>query len=80
MKARLMFAEADFHPQWEPRVGESDLIADLELEVLWGVMAHGDEVILDSARAALLDRLSDPGQIRYRQAVMSDCLANPEAV
>jgi len=75
-----MHPDSDFHAQWEPQVGEEDLIADLELGVLWQAMAAGDEVILESARTALLDRLTNPAQIRYRQAVLDDCLANPDTV
>ena len=80
MKARLMFSDADFRAQWEPQLGESDLIADLELDVLWQAMAQGDDVILESVRTAFLDRLTDPTKIRYRQAVLADCIANPEIV
>ncbi len=35
VKARLMFAERDLSATREPRVGEQDLIDDLELETLW---------------------------------------------
>jgi DNA mismatch repair ATPase MutS len=75
-----MFADRDWHTSREPRIGEADLIADLELEVLWAAMAHDDPVVLESVRTALLDGLTDPAQIRYRQAVLSDCLANPTVV
>lgn len=80
MKARLMFPGADFRTEWEPQVGEGDLVADLELNVLWQTMAQGDDVILESARTAILDRLTDPDGIRYRQAILADCLAHPEIV
>jgi hypothetical protein len=75
-----MFAERDFQVDRQPRAGEDDLIADLELNTLWAAMAHGDEVILASTRAAMLDVLADPQQIHYRQAVLADCLSNPEVV
>ena len=45
MRARLMFADRDVRGDREPRVGEKDLIADLELETLWAAMAQGDAVI-----------------------------------
>jgi MutS domain V len=80
VKARLMFADSDFQAQREPQVGEEDLVADLELEVLWQAMAQDDAVILASARSAILDRLTAPEQIRYRQAILEDCIANPEIV
>jgi DNA mismatch repair ATPase MutS len=75
-----MFAESDLRLEREPRVGEEDVIADLELGTLWEAMALGDEIILSSARAAILDGLTSIEQIRYRQAVLADCLGNPEVV
>jgi MutS domain V len=75
-----MFTEREYATDRQPRVGEADLIADLELNTLWATMADGDQVILESSRAALLEPLTRPAQIRYRQAVLADCLANPEVI
>jgi len=75
-----MFADRDVPRRREQRVGEDDLIADLELETLWAAMAHRDTIILDSTRAAMLDGLTDTDQIRYRQAVLDDCLARPDVI
>ena len=80
MKARLMFTDRDFVVEREPRACEQDLIADLGLETLWEAMAQGDEVVLASSRVAILDGLVAPDVIRYRQAVVRDCLANPGVV
>lgn len=62
------------------RVGESDLIQDLELETIWNAMAAGDGLVYVSARSAMLASLATVDQIRYRQAVLSDCLAQPDVV
>jgi ABC-type hemin transport system ATPase subunit len=75
-----MFADRDRRGEREPRVGEEDLIADLELATLWAAMARGDSVIHESARLALLDGLTDLEQIRYRQAVLADCLRRPDVI
>jgi MutS domain V len=75
-----MFADRDFRASHKQGVGEEDLIADLELETLWAAMAQGDGIILQSVRAALLDVLTDPDQIRYRQAVLADCVRRPDVV
>jgi len=80
VKAHLMFADRDWSTSREPWVGEEDVIADLDLETLWSAMAQGDRVALESARAALLDGLRDPDEIRYRQAALDDCVANAEVV
>jgi MutS domain V len=80
MRARLMFADRDVRGKREPRAGEEDLIADLELETLWAAMAQGDAVIAAAARSAMLDGLTEPEMIRYRQAVLRDCLARPDVI
>lgn len=67
-------------PQPAERVGERDMINDLELERLWNAMAQGDAIVYASARTAFLARLETVGQIRYRQAVLTDCLAQPDIV
>jgi MutS domain V len=56
------------------------LIQDLELETLWNAMAGGDEFLYETAKRAVLSGLEDPAEIRYRQAVLADCLAHPELV
>ena len=80
MRARLMFADRERRGEREQRVGEDDLIADLELETVWAAMAQGDPVIHESARSAMLDGLTDLEQIRYRQAVLADCLRRPDVI
>ncbi|HTS95856.1 MAG TPA: hypothetical protein VMI33_04480, partial [Streptosporangiaceae bacterium] len=80
MKALLMFTDRDFQVAREPRAGEEDLIQDLELNVVWDAMALGDGVVRESARSAMLSGLATPEQIRYRQAVLTDCLRQPAVV
>lgn len=70
----------DNAPRPPGRVGQSDMINDLELEHLWGAMSMGDALVYASARTALLTGLETVEQIRYRQDVLSDCLAQPEVV
>jgi hypothetical protein len=80
MRPRLLFADREPRREREPRAGEADLIADLELGVVWDAMAQGDGVIAAAVRAAMLDGLLDPDAIRYRQGVLADCLAHPAVV
>lgn len=80
MKTRLMFDDRDFQLEHKERVGEQDLIADLELATLWDAMAVGDELVNASARTAMLAGLTTVDQIRYRQAVLTDCLRQPAVV
>ena len=53
---------------------------DLGLSVIWRTMAAGDEFVLEASRRCVLAGLDDPDAIRYRQAALQDCLANPELV
>jgi DNA mismatch repair ATPase MutS len=80
VRARLLFADRDRDSEREPRTGEEDVIGDLELETLWAAMARQDPVIYESSRSAILEGLTDPEQIRYRQDVVADCLAEPDVV
>jgi DNA mismatch repair ATPase MutS len=80
VKTLLMFADRDFQVARELRACEEDLIQDLELDTVWDAMALGDSVVRDSARSAMLSGLATPGQIRYRQAVLTDCLQQPAVV
>ncbi|MCQ9163942.1 hypothetical protein [Arthrobacter sp. STN4] len=67
-------------PVEKPPVGQRDLIQDFELETLWHAMALDDLVVYVSARTAMLAGLGSVEQIRYRQAVFADCLAQPDVV
>jgi len=57
-----------------------DLIADLELETLFGAMAQGDRFLHDVAQKALLTSLDKPEAILYRHDVLADCLRQPDVV
>lgn len=63
-----------------PPVHAPELIQDLGLAALLNTMAAGDAFLLETARIAMLGSLGDVGAIRYRQAILRDCLANPAAV
>jgi hypothetical protein len=57
------------------------LAQDLELQLLLQAMARGDEFVLQVARHAILaGTRNDVATILYRQAVLKDCLAQPDIV
>jgi hypothetical protein len=70
--------DADLARRLSP--AEEDLLADLELPRLLAVMAGGDRLVADVCSALLLSPLPDAAGIRYRQAVLRDCLARPAAL
>lgn len=80
MKAFLMHRDQDFVTQPPVLSNEADLRQDLELDTLMSAMADGDKRIFEVARIALLYQLTTPAEIEYRQAALTDCLANPDAV
>lgn len=77
MKAFLMFKDRDSDPKQPSPANETDLIQDLELKTLLNAMAQGDQFLLDICRKAILCGSNSPEEIRYRQDVLRDCLANP---
>lgn len=59
---------------------EADLTRDLGLDTLFAAMARGDIFLSSVARTVVLSSLTDPAEIRYRQQILADCLAQPTAV
>ncbi|VBB09763.1 Hypothetical protein LUCI_5061 [Lucifera butyrica] len=80
MKAFLMYKDQDFDLQQGLPANEQALTQDLELNTLFNAMALGDQFLFDVARKAILSGLSDLDAIRYRQAILKDCLKNPAVV
>lgn len=78
MKAFLMHEDSDFRV--ELPANADDLIADLELEVLFTAMAGGDPFLFEVAKCAVLSTLTDAGSILYRQTMLRDCIANPALI
>lgn len=80
MKVLLLHPDRDFDPKAPLPPNQAALVQDLELETLFQSMARGDKFLYQTARQALLSSLRDPAEIRYRQAILQDCLEHPEVV
>ena len=80
MKAHLLFADQDLDLDAAEPAHAGDLMADLELDTLLAAMAGGDDSIRAVARAVLLQPLTDPAAIGYRQAALADCLRHQDEV
>jgi hypothetical protein len=74
MKAFLMYENADFDRERPPPWNESAVVQDLGLDALFQAMAGGDEFLRAVARQAVLASTPDVDTIRYRQAILGDCL------
>jgi len=70
----------DFDLAADPPPLSADLAQDLELGTLWNAMAAGDQFLYDVAQRAVLNGLTGPEAIRYRQGALADCLASPAVV
>jgi DNA mismatch repair ATPase MutS len=80
MKAFLLYQDQDFDLQQPFPPQAQALIQDLELNTLFNAMALGDAFIFEVAKKAVLSSLTDLDTIRYRQAILQDCLNNPSIV
>ncbi|MBO0707869.1 MAG: DNA mismatch repair protein MutS [Candidatus Dormibacteraeota bacterium] len=80
MKTRLLFSDRDLeaNPPAPPQGG--DLVRDLQLPPVLGVMAGSDSTVEEVCRAVVLNGLTDHAQIRYRQEVLRDCLTAPSTI
>jgi MutS domain V len=74
MKVFLMHADRDFDFGKALPANAQTLMQDLELETPLRAMAAGDQALYEVAQRALLSGLTDPGEIMYRQQVLSDCI------
>lgn len=75
-----MHPDRDFSPRTQVRLSEQAVVEDLELETLFSAMAHGDAVIAEVAREAVLASVTDIDTILYRQAILNDCIENAEVI
>jgi len=69
-----MYRDRDFDPAQPPRPRSDALIQDLELATLYAAMSRGDKFLDEVARKAMLASSTDLDVIRYRQAILTDCL------
>ena len=72
-----MHRDRDFDLEAALPPNSEALIQDLELNVLFNAMALGDGHVFAAARSAVLQVLRDEEDVRYRQDVLRDVLANP---
>ncbi|GAA3567384.1 DNA mismatch repair protein MutS [Amycolatopsis ultiminotia] len=80
MKVFLLHGDRDGAPDASPPPNRHDLTQDLELDTLFDAMAAEDEFLRDIVPRVVFASLSEPEEIRYRQQVLADCVANPAVV
>ncbi len=77
MKAFLMYRDRDFDLGAPLAPNSEALIQDLELNVLFDAMAQGDKYVYEVVSKAILQILQKEDEVRYRQDILRDVLANP---
>jgi DNA mismatch repair ATPase MutS len=80
MKAFLLYPGQDFDLQGHQPANAQTLIQDLELGTLFEAMSLGDEFLFGVAKTAVLSSIGDTATIRYRQAILQDCIDNADLV
>lgn len=80
MKAFLLYRDRDFDPQQPAPPQAQALQDDLALETLLAAMAPDDPFRRNVARAVVLTSVVDLDTLRYRQAILQDCLRHPEVI
>jgi hypothetical protein len=80
VKAHLLYQDRDFDVAAELPPNQADLIQDLELGAVLQTMAARDKFLLDISTRVMLAGLDDPDDIRYRQQILADCIAEPEVI
>ncbi|MDN5796537.1 MAG: hypothetical protein L0H79_12385 [Intrasporangium sp.] len=79
MKPRLLFSDEGLNPL-EPSTQSVDLVRDRGLTPILDAMAADDPYLRDVAVRVLLADPLTPEQVVYRQEVLDDCLAQPDAI
>jgi hypothetical protein len=80
MKVFLAYRDRDLDLAAELPPNADALTEDLGLQIIFSAMGAGDRFLVDVARSGVLNGLDDVDAIRYRQAVLADCLAQPAIV
>jgi hypothetical protein len=80
VKAHLLYRDADFDVTADLPGHSDDLIQDLELATVLQAMAAGDKFLYDISTRVTLASLTGPADIRYRQHILADCIAQPEII
>jgi hypothetical protein len=80
VRPHLLYSNDEFPAGPPPAHRWQWLVADLGLGEVFDAMSGGDQYLHSVASAVVLTSLTQPTDIAYRQAVLSDCLAATETI
>jgi len=75
-----MYRDRDVDPDAALPWDADALIQDLELDTLFDAMAGGDAFVRAVVVRSVLDSLDDLDDIAYRQAIVADCIRQPDVI
>lgn len=78
MNVRLLYEHSEYG-QNNASMNKSEVVQDLNLDIIFKFMARNDKYIYKTVRAVMTDCLTEAGTILYRQAIMMDCIEHYEA-
>jgi hypothetical protein len=80
VKAHLLYRDRDLDVTAGLPANSDDLVQDLELTGVLEAMAAGDKFLFDISARVMLSSLTDPADVRYRQQILADCIAEPGVI
>ncbi|MGB8383019.1 MAG: hypothetical protein WCG47_17530 [Dermatophilaceae bacterium] len=80
MKTHLLFPDRDPRTEDALDAPSEALVRDLGLDTLFETMSSGDPFLREVASRTVLTPLTNIQDIRWRQAVLQDCLGHPQAI
>ncbi|BAB59815.1 DNA mismatch repair protein [MutS] [Thermoplasma volcanium GSS1] len=80
MNVDLLFNDTDGRVNESVPWNSNDLEKDLDLEILYNVMAGKDTYVFDVCRRTILNSVNDKSTIIYRQDVLKDAIRNQNII
>ncbi|MGC8562933.1 MAG: MutS-related protein [Thermoplasmata archaeon] len=80
LSSKLLFIDRDFDATQSLPTDSSELIIDLGLHQIFEIMAKGDKRIKDVSQKIVLNSISEPAEIKYRQDAVKDSLKNRDSI
>lgn len=73
MKVCLLYEDWENRPK-PVSMNINELVADLNLDIIYKTMARNDQFIYKTVRSVMMNPLSDQKAIRFRQGILEDCI------
>ncbi|MBH1939797.1 hypothetical protein I5677_02675 [Mobilitalea sibirica] len=75
MHVRLLYEDCENLPR-NALLNRSEIIQDLNLDIIFKFMARNDKFIYNTVRSVITNCATDINTVLYRQAILTDCIKN----